>query len=139
MDNRQKDLKSRVEYNQRRKKDSIRHEKDLECRKKWGENNKDKRYSYKRAYRAKKYGNGGMHTKKEFESLKKRSDNTCLRCFRQEPQITLTEDHILPLSKGGDDSIGNIQPLCSLCNSTKGVQHIDFSKGDCSLNIPANK
>jgi len=31
-----------------------------------------------------------------------------------------TIDHILPLSRGGDNSLSNKQTLCSFCNSTKG-------------------
>jgi len=34
--------------------------------------------------------------------------------------IMITVDHIIPKSKGGEDSIENKQPLCITCNGKKG-------------------
>jgi len=66
-----------------------------------------------------KLQNGGFHTLGEWEHLKALYNWTCPKCWKKEPQITLSRDHIIPLSKGGSDDIKNIQPLCRSCNSRK--------------------
>lgn len=78
------------------------------------------------AYRARKAGASGTHTLQEWETLKAKYMYMCLCCKKNEPKIKLEQDHIVPLSRGGRNDIGNIQPLCRSCNSIKLVKTIDF-------------
>lgn len=81
-------------------------------------------------YQHRKYnasrGAKGTHTRYQWEMLKERYNFMCLCCKRQEPEIKLEEDHVVPLTKGGDDTIDNIQPLCRSCNSQKYNRVEDF-------------
>lgn len=77
--------------------------------------------------RARKLAAEGSFTTKEWLEKKSQYDH-CPRCMRTWDEIprppgrkdVITRDHIIPISKGGGNSIDNIQPLCYSCNSAKG-------------------
>lgn len=76
--------------------------------------------------RARAKGSGGSHTLGEWETLKAQYGFTCPCCKKSEPIIILTQDHIIPITRGGTHNIENIQPLCRSCNSKKHLQIIKY-------------
>jgi len=92
----------------------------------WRKNNPIKVAVLQKRRRARKLGAEGSHTSGEWETLKAQYNWTCPFCRRSEPKIKLTEDHIIPLSRGGSDNIENIQPLCRSCNARKFTKIIKY-------------
>lgn len=84
--------------------------------KRYCENNIEKIRHLKSLRYAREKGADGKHTLKEWNRLKDKFDNKCVLCKEVK---TLTKDHIIPLSLGGNNFIKNIQPLCRNCNSKK--------------------
>lgn len=82
--------------------------------------NKEKKRFYESVREFRLRGSAGSFTFKEWEDLKKKYDGQCPSCGEKEK---LTIDHIKPISRGGDNSIDNIQPLCLRCNILKGNRH----------------
>lgn len=88
------------------------------------------RKEYKLRYPEKRSKSKGI-TKEAFEKIKAQYDYRCAICGRKEPfldqyWIWLTQDHIIPRSKGGGKrSRENIQPLCWNCNCIGKRDKID--------------
>lgn len=49
----------------------------------------------------------------------------CLSCGETEK---IEMDHVIPIVKGGENTIENLQPLCKSCNTSKRDQIIDYRK-----------
>lgn len=86
----------------------------------WRKNNRDKVRLYCNNRNSIQRGSFGKLKQDEWEQIKKDFKYMCAICGKKEPEIKLTIDHIIPVSKGGSNLIENIQPLCRLCNSIKG-------------------
>lgn len=86
----------------------------------------ENRLWHNRQRRARLKGSVGSFSQVEWEAMKMKFRYMCLCCKKTEPEITLSVDHILPLSKGGTNEISNIQPLCRSCNSRKRASIISF-------------
>lgn len=65
----------------------------------------------------------GEFSAQEWKELCEKYDNRCLCCGEKK---ALEIDHVLPVSKGGANTIDNLQPLCVSCNRSKGTKHIDY-------------
>lgn len=73
--------------------------------------------------RTRKTNAGGAYTLSEWATLCAEYAHRCLCCGAQKP---LTADHVIPVSRGGTSSIGNLQPLCLSCNLRKGQKNTDY-------------
>lgn len=56
----------------------------------------------------------------------KRDDFTCQYCGNVPPSVVLEVDHIIPVSKGGDNDINNIITSCFDCN--RGKTNIELER-----------
>lgn len=89
----------------------------------WRKNNPEKHKGQQIRRRARKLNASGEYSVEEFNHLCATFNNRCLACGKK---TKLEADHVVPLSRGGSNDIANIQPLCRSCNSSKGIQSIDY-------------
>jgi 5-methylcytosine-specific restriction endonuclease McrA len=113
---------SRLAYYEREREEVIARSKT------WAESNPEKVRSAKannrRKRRAAKHASSGSFTAEEFDALCESYGNRCLACG--DTEAALEADHVVPLTRGGSDAIGNIQPLCRACNRKKFVDVTDY-------------
>lgn len=63
-----------------------------------------------------KKSNGSGITNRQWNELLRTYNFRCAYCGIQ---TNMTIDHVIPISKGGEHSIGNIVPACAECNNHK--------------------
>lgn len=105
-------------------------EKSAKRQRKWRGANRQRARSIAHKRRTRKTKAGGSYTAEEFKSMCAHYDYRCLACGKKFPLSKLTFDHIIPVIKGGTSDIGNGQPLCRSCNSSKGTKTTDYRKGN---------
>lgn len=128
-DNEEKVASSRLAYYERNRAEVIARSKE------WAEDNPEKvrqaKADNRRKRRTAKHASLGSFTAEEFRALCEGYGNRCLACG--DAECALEADHVVPLTKGGSDDIGNIQPLCGSCNRKKLVNIIDYRLGAVGL------
>lgn len=100
-----------------------------EAYRRWRLNNPEKALQNDHRRRARLRGAKGTFTLEEWQGLKRAYGHSCLACGRQEPEIKLVADHVIPLAQGGPNDIDNIQPLCEICNKQKNIKTTDYRDG----------
>lgn len=58
-------------------------------------------------------------TLQQWREIKKAYGNRCVYCGERPRK--LTQDHVIPVSRGGAHSAANIVPACAKCNAKKGA------------------
>lgn len=81
---------------------------------KWSSRNKEKvaLKNAERRAKAKEF----LVTEKDIAKIR---SSSCLNCGTSD---SISIDHVVPLARGGKHSVGNLQPLCKPCNSSKGAK-----------------
>jgi 5-methylcytosine-specific restriction endonuclease McrA len=87
--------------------------------KRWHNANRDKVRMHRKTRRA-KLANAPVNdfTAQQWVALQIAFDHRCAYCHKRH-KGRLTQDHVIPLSKGGSHTVSNIVPACSPCNSKK--------------------
>lgn len=61
-------------------------------------------------------------TQRDLSRMLARANNCCTYCL--EPLFEMHWDHVVPLSRGGATSKGNLAPSCPQCNMSKGAKTV---------------
>ncbi len=94
-------------------------EKRKVIRAKWREANKELANHMTKDWYPRKMGAKGSYSLEEYNLKLKDFNGLCAYC---KTSPATTRDHIIPISKGGGNTIDNINPSCLRCNDSKGVK-----------------
>lgn len=97
-------------------------EQSAERIKKWRQNNPDKMAAHAHKHRARKRSLPHTLTHEQWKEILKHFDNSCAYCGSTKK---LTQEHFIPVSKGGHYTKNNIIPACNSCNSSKCATDFD--------------
>lgn len=84
--------------------------------KEWSRNNPDKAYAKKLRRKMRLANVEDTLTIEQWEGIKQRYGYRCAYCGLRKK---LTRDHVIPISKGGSNTVDNIVPACISCNCSK--------------------
>lgn len=127
---------SRIEYNREKSVESYRRhrgkviqrskdryranpEAKLSKSREWDKGHRAEKHQYFKRWINRKRSNGDVPglTLKEWKTILVVFNHRCAYCGATD---RITQDHVIPLSQGGTDSIENVVPACRSCNSSKG-------------------
>lgn len=91
--------------------------------KRWREKNPQNERARKMRRRTREAGAIGEWTHEQERALYDFYEHACLACGWKGK---MTFDHVVPLCRGGHNTIFNAQPLCKPCNSRKGKKSTDY-------------
>jgi 5-methylcytosine-specific restriction endonuclease McrA len=75
--------------------------------------------------RAREHSAAGTYTARQFHALCESSSWRCSYCPAVLDAVTAQADHVIPLSRGGSNSIENIAVSCRSCNASKNNTPLD--------------
>lgn len=87
----------------------------------WQQNNRERSNLLGRLKKQRRR-NAGTLTVADWELVLDVYGRNCLKCGKAE----VTIDHVVPVSCDGPNEIGNVQPLCGFCNTSKGTKTADY-------------
>lgn len=86
----------------------------------WAQSNPERRQAHRSTRKAAKRAAGVyLFTGQDWLRLCRRFNDLCAYCGQKKP---LTQDHVVPIARGGHHALGNILPACMSCNSSKGAR-----------------
>lgn len=92
----------------------------------WARNNPGKAKAKVKRREARKRGAEVSDlTLDQWKQILSENNDSCFYCgikAEDTPQGWLTQEHLTPLSRGGDHTWTNVKPACQSCNSKKGQQ-----------------